>query len=167
MRLLVIRHAIAEDRETFAATGRDDASRPLTEEGKRKMRRAARGLRHLVAGIETLVASPLTRAQETAEIVRDEYGLERVETAPELEPDKPPGAVVEGLARYSGELVAIVGHDPQLSRLVTYLVAGVDRSGVELKKGGACLLEFDGHPRAATGELLWAVRPSLLRDLAG
>src|SRR6188474_746364 len=114
MRLLVIRHAIAEDRETFAATGRDDASRPLTEEGKRKMRRAARGLRHLVAGIETLVASPLTRAQETAEIVRDEYGLERVETAPELEPDKPPGAVVEGLARYSGELVAIVGHDPQL-----------------------------------------------------
>jgi phosphohistidine phosphatase len=167
MRLLVIRHAIAEDRETFAATGRDDASRPLTDEGKRKMRRAARGLRHLLPGIEMVVASPLTRAQETAEIVRDEYGLERIETAAELEPDRPLAVVVEGLARHSGELIAVVGHEPQLSRLVTFLVAGVDRSGVELKKGGACLIEFDGQPRAATGVLLWAVRPSTLRDLAG
>ena len=167
MRLVVIRHAIAEDRETFAATGRDDASRPLTDEGKRKMRRAARGLRHLLAEIETIVASPLTRAQETAEIVRDEYGLERVETAAELEPDRPIAAVVEALARYSGELIAIVGHEPQLSHLVTYLVSGVDRSGLELKKGGACLLEFDGHPRAGAGELLWAARPSMLRDFSG
>ena len=128
MRLLVIRHAIAEDRETFAATGRDDASRPLTDEGKRKMRRAARGLRHLLPGIEMVVASPLTRAQETAEIVRNEYGLERIETAAELEPDRPLAVVVEGLARHSGELIAVVGHEPQLSRLVTFLVAGVDRS---------------------------------------
>ena len=167
MRLVVIRHAIAEDRETFAATGRDDASRPLTDDGKRKMRRAARGLRHLLPALETIVASPLTRAHETAEIVRDEYGLQRIQTAPELEPDGPLAAVVEALARYSGELIAIVGHEPQLSRLVTFLVAGIDRSGLELKKGGVCLLEFDGHPRAGAGELLWAARPSMLRDLAG
>jgi phosphohistidine phosphatase len=131
------------------------------------MRRAARGLRHLLPGIEMVVASPLTRAQETAEIVRDEYGLERIETAAELEPDRPLAVVVEGLARHSGELIAVVGHEPQLSRLVTFLVAGVDRTGVELKKGGACLIEFDGQPRAATGVLLWAARPSTLRDLAG
>ena len=167
MRLVVIRHAIAEDRETFAATGRDDASRPLTDVGRRKMRRAARGLRHLLPAIETIVASPLTRARETAEIVRDEYELQRIETAVELEPEQPLAAVVEGLARYSGDLIAIVGHEPQLSRLVTFLVAGIDRSALELKKGGACLLEFDGHPRAGAGVVLWAVRPSMLRDLAG
>ena len=167
MRLLVVRHAIAEDRETFGATGRDDASRPLTDGGKRKMNRAARGLRHLVPTIDALVASPLTRAQETAEIIREAYNLDRVETAAELEPDRPLGDVLAGLARYSGELVTVVGHEPQLSRLVTYLVAGVDRSGVELKKGGACLLEFDGRLRAGGGELLWALRPANLRDLAG
>jgi phosphohistidine phosphatase len=64
-------------------------------------------------------------------------------------------------------VVAIVGHEPQLSRLVTYLVAGVDRSAVEVKKGGACLLEFEMLPKAGAGELIWAVRPSMLRDLSG
>jgi phosphohistidine phosphatase len=167
MLLLVIRHAIAEDRETFAAAGRDDALRPLTEQGRRKMRRAARGLRRLVPTIDTLVTSGLTRAQETAAIVRDEYQITRVETAPELEPERPVSGVITGLTRYTGELVAIVGHEPQLSRLVTYLVSGVDRSGVALKKGGACLLEFDGTAKPAGGELLWAVRPGILRDLAG
>ena len=167
MRLLVIRHAIAEDREVFAATGRDDASRPLTNGGKRKMRRAARGLRCLVPGIDALVASPLVRAQETAEIVREAYAMDRVDTAAELEPQRSLDEVIAGLARFQGDLVAIVGHEPQLSRLITYSLAGIDRSSVQLKKGGACLLEFDGHARANAGELLWAVRPSTLRDLAG
>jgi len=167
MRLVVIRHAIAEDRDTFAATGRDDASRPLTDEGKRKMRRTARGLRRLIPRIETIVASPLTRARETAEIVRDEYGMERVETAVELEPECPLADVVAALARYPADLAAVVGHEPQLSRLVTYLVSGVDRSGLELKKGGACLIEFDDRPSSAAGQMLWALRPSTLRDLAG
>jgi phosphohistidine phosphatase SixA len=36
--LLVIRHAIAEDREVFAGTGKDDSLRPLTDRG-RGMRR--------------------------------------------------------------------------------------------------------------------------------
>ena len=167
MRLLVIRHAIAGDREAFAATGRDDASRPLTNGGKRKMRRAARGLRCLVPRIDALVASPLVRAQETAEIVRDVYAMDRVDTAAELEPERALDEVTAGLARFEDEVVAIVGHEPQLSRLITYLLAGVDRSGVQLKKGGACLLEFDDRPHANAGELLWLVRPSILRDLAG
>jgi len=167
MRLLVIRHAIAEDREAFAATGRDDASRPLTNGGKRKMRRAARGLRGLVPSIDALVASPLVRAQETAEIVRGAYRMDRTDTAAELEPQRSLDEVMVGLERFQSDVVAIVGHEPQLSRLITYLLAGIDRSSVQLKKGGACLLEFDGRARANAGELLWAVRPSMLRDLAG
>jgi pimeloyl-ACP methyl ester carboxylesterase len=52
MQLLVIRHAIAEDRDAFAASGRDDSERPLTESGRDKMRRVARGLRELVPRID-------------------------------------------------------------------------------------------------------------------
>ena len=167
MRLVVIRHAIAEDPGTFAATGRDDASRPLTDEGKRKMRRTARGLRRLIPGIETVVASPLKRARDTAEIVSDEYELGRVETAVELEPERPLEEVVAALARFPADLVAVVGHEPQLSRLVTYLLSGVDRSGIEFKKGGATLLQFEDRPRPGAGQMLWSLRPSTLRDLAG
>ena len=167
MELLIVRHAIAEDREVFAATGREDGLRPLTAEGTRKMKRTARGLREVVPNIDLLISSPFTRANETAEILRREYDLDRVETARELEP----GTALDDVATWLGQLdqnvVAIVGHEPQLGCLVTYLVTSSERSGVELKKGGACLIEFDGKPRAGRGRLLWAIPPGILRDLAG
>jgi phosphohistidine phosphatase len=167
VQLLVVRHAIAEDREVFAASGRDDALRPLTAEGTRKMKRTARGIRAILPGIDTLVSSPLTRASETAEILRREYELDRVETARELEPGTPLDEVVSWLGRLDKGVVAIVGHEPQLGRLVTYLTSGSDHSGVEVKKGGACLIEFDGRPEVANGRLIWAISPGILRDLAG
>src|SRR5215510_9395412 len=87
MQLLLIRHARAEDRETFAATGQPDSKRPLTGKGIRRMKKAARGLRSLVPSIDLLVSSPLRRAVETARIIADVYGgircIERDELAPE------------------------------------------------------------------------------------
>ena len=167
MDLLVVRHAIAEDREAFAASGRDDALRPLTAAGVRKMRRAARGLRELVPSIDALVSSPLTRAHETAEIVRRAYELDQVEVALPLQPGTSRDDVVAWLARFDRGTVAIVGHEPQLGQLVTYLVSGCDGSGMDIKKGGVCLLEFDGSPQAGKGRLVWSIPPRVLRDLAG
>ena len=167
MKLLVIRHAIAEDREAHAASGHDDALRPLTVQGARKMKRGARGLRQIVPAIDTLVSSPYTRAFETAEIVRREYGMDRVETSRALEPTVAVADAITALQSVQGDVVAIVGHEPQLSRLVTYLISGLDQSAVELKKGSACLVEFEGLPRAGGGTLMWSIRPAVLRDLAG
>jgi len=74
---------------------------------------------------------------------------------------------VSWLGRLDNGVVTIVGHEPQLGRLVTYLITGSNHSGVELKKGGACLIEFDAKPEAARGRLIWAIAPGILRDLAG
>ena len=167
MKLLVVRHAIAEDREAYAASGHDDALRPLTEQGARKMKRGARGLRQLVPAIDTLVSSPFTRALDTAEVVRREYGMERVETSRALEPTVAVADAVTALQSYSANVVAIFGHEPQLSRLVTYLVSGLDRSAIELKKGAACLIDFETALAAGGGTLMWSIRPRVLRDLAG
>ena len=167
MQLLVVRHAIAEDREVFAATGREDALRPLTAEGTRKMKRTARGLRSIAPGIDVIVSSPFTRANETAEILRREYELDRIETARELEPSTPLDEAVRWLGRLDKGVVAIVGHEPQLGHLVTYLISGYEHAGVEFKKGGACLIEFDERPEVANGRLVWAISPGILRDLAG
>jgi phosphohistidine phosphatase len=167
VRLLIVRHAIAEDSEAFAASGGDDAVRPLTANGARKMRRTARGLHELVPSIDVLVASPLTRAQETAEIIRDEYAIERIETAEALQPQTALDDTVQWLTRYGEGVVAVVGHEPHLGRLVTYLIAGIDRPAVELKKGGASAIEFDGVPTRGAGTLVWSVPPGALRDLTG
>src|SRR5207244_3974272 len=86
MRLLVVRHAIAEDREAFARSHKDDSERPLTPEGRRKMERAAHGLKELVPELDVLAASPYKRAVETAEIIGGAYGALNVERVPELAP---------------------------------------------------------------------------------
>src|SRR3954471_22477455 len=110
MQLVVIRHAIAMEREEFAPTGRDDSLRPLTAKGEAKMKKAAAGLRELVPSIEVLAASPYARAQQTAQIVAAEYERVRVETTSSLEPESAMEEFTEWLRRQRGETVAVVGH---------------------------------------------------------
>ena len=70
--LYIMRHGIAVMRGV--TTVMDDAKRPLTPEGKEKMREIASGL--VRAGLEAdwIVSSPLVRAVETAEIVGEALG---------------------------------------------------------------------------------------------
>ena len=166
MRLLVIRHGIAEDRDAFAATGKPDELRPLTNEGRKKMRRAAAGLTEIVGRIDVLAASPLTRAAQTAEIVAMEYGEPPIETVDALAPDRRPDELLPWLrARDPGTVAAVVGHEPHLGFLVGWLLTGRNDSFVEMKKGGAALLQFDDAPTGGNALLRWSVPPKLLRML--
>ncbi|HEY7860005.1 MAG TPA: phosphohistidine phosphatase SixA [Gemmatimonadaceae bacterium] len=163
MQLLLIRHAIAEDREEFAASGRNDGERPLTKHGKRQMRRVAKGLRRTVKSIDVLGASPLVRAQQTAAIVAEAYGEIAVATVPSLAPESEPEAFADWLGRQRiAESVAAVGHDPHLGMLVTWLLAGRMEPRVDIEKGGAVLLDVKGAPRAGCATLLWALTPAML-----
>jgi phosphohistidine phosphatase len=162
MDLLVIRHAIAADPGGYA----DDAARPLTPEGKKKMRQIVRGLRSSVSTIDVLATSPLTRAVETAEIVSTEYeGIAPV-VVPALAPGHPPAAVAQWLdSQRRHDVVAVVGHEPGLSCLVSWLLAGSERSFIELKKGAICRLAFPGAVAAGSATLIWALAPSQLREI--
>jgi phosphohistidine phosphatase len=166
MHLLVIRHAIAEDRDSFSKTGQEDDLRPLTPEGRYKMVQCAEGLRTIAPKISLIATSPLTRARETAEIVAEEYGLDIHSTTDALRPKAPLEDFVEWIAEHDHPVVAVVGHEPQLSALVTWLISGVDDSHLELKKGGACFLAFKGAPKKCSGTLEWALHPNHLRKIA-
>jgi phosphohistidine phosphatase len=168
MNLVVVRHAIALDPGEYARDHPDDAGRPLTPEGERKMKRAARGLHTLVPELQLLATSPLTRARQTAEILAALYEPIAPLVVPVLAPGQPPAAVgrwLEHQRRY--DTVAIVGHEPGLSRTVSWLLAGTEGSILELKKGAACLLTIPDAVTAASATLLWALTPSQLRDLRG
>lgn len=167
MELLVIRHAIAEERDEFAASGRDDSQRPLTAEGRDKMRRVVAGLRSVVRRIDLLASSPYTRAMQTAEIVAEGYGIDEVRPVDVLVPDAPLHDVQSWLQRKSAaRVVAIVGHEPQLGALVTWLMSGLREGRVEMKKGGAAMLGFEGQPGPGVGTLRWLLTPGQLRELA-
>ena len=166
MNVLVIRHAIAEDRRRFAKTGQDDGLRPLTARGRRRMVEGVSGLRRAVPEIHVLATSPLTRAAQTAELVADKYrGVKAVEL-PQLAPDKPVRGVLRWLQdqRFDAT-VALVGHEPQLGVFASWMLTGLEESFVELKKGAACMLSLDEYVKAGRATLVWSLKPSQLRRL--
>jgi phosphohistidine phosphatase len=167
MQLLVVRHAIAEDREAFAATGGDDSERPLTAEGRRRFRKAARGLRELIPELDVLAASAFARAVQTADVLARLYGVGDVARLRELEPEASPASLLPWLRAQRGRaLVAVVGHEPHLSGLVAFLL-GASGGFLDLRKGGACLVDLGDDPRPGQAALRWLLTPGQLRKIAG
>ena len=63
--------------------------------------------------------------------------------------------------------VALVGHEPFLSRLASLLCAGGEAAlRMKLKKGGVVSIQIDGDVRAGSGCLIWSVTPKQLRVIA-
>ena len=62
--------------------------------------------------------------------------------------------------------VAVVGHEPHVGRLVTWLLTGSSESHVVFKKGGACLLDLGVRPSAGGALLHWLLTPGQLRAIA-
>ena len=159
MQLFLIRHALAED----AAPGQDDASREVTSEGAKKLKKVVRGLRALGIEFDRIVSSPWARAVQTAELLRPLCDRPPITTSLLTQP---PRAELLALIGEHGEDTAIVGHEPWLSELVAWLAFGDTRHGdaFMLKKGGVVWLEGSAVPG---GMMVRAVLPpKLLRELA-
>jgi phosphohistidine phosphatase len=166
VKLLIIRHGPAGDREEWEQTGKDDALRPLTAKGKKEVRKAAAGLVRVVPALDLVATSPWKRAMQTAEIVNKEYGVDLVEVE-QLTAEHRPEELDQWLAEQAErEAVALVGHEPHLGLLVGYLLTGKSASFVDLRKGGACLVELDDPSRPGTGCLEWLMTDRELRRLA-
>jgi phosphohistidine phosphatase len=132
------------------------------------MAQGARGLARVVPQIDLLASSPLVRARQTAVIVAEAYGGIAIEEVGALTSGAEPPAIVEWLRGTGASgTVAVVGHEPDLSWLVCYLLADSDNTFIELKKGAACLVTFSGEPEGGGGQLKWSLAPKHLRLLGG
>ncbi|MEA3245358.1 MAG: histidine phosphatase family protein [Gemmatimonadota bacterium] len=167
MQLLIVRHADAGDREEFAATGRPDADRPLSDKGRAQMRGVVKAVRALVPGGKLVVTSPYVRAAQTAELLVHAWPDAVVETTGALEPGARPEQLAEFLAAKGRQkVVAVVGHEPDLGALATWCMTGHDASRMAFKKAGACLLEFERGVTRGGGVLRWMMGPKQLAALA-
>lgn len=165
MNLLIIRHARAEDRSGSFSSKRD-ADRRLTDDGRKDMRKAAKGLHEVAPAIDALATSPLVRARETAEIVAKVFGLREVTELALLAPASEHEALIAWLTEHPADAtVAIVGHEPDLSSFASLLIGAGDRSSLALKKGACCLIEFNDKPGVGNGTLLWLLQPGQLRRI--
>src|SRR5512134_3534325 len=118
MQLLVIRHAIAMEREEWAKSGRPDSDRPLTDAGRRRMRKNARGLQRIAPHPQLVATSPWLRAADTARVVAETLGVERIETVDVMLPDRHPRALAAWLTERTAETIVVVGHEPHLGAVV-------------------------------------------------
>lgn len=155
MHLLIIRHAEAVELRDAAGA---DAARALTAAGRAQARALGRLLTRLLPTLDVLAASPLVRAQETAALVGEAFPAALPVTLPALAPGAPLTAVLDWLTAQEQAHLAVVGHEPDLTRLANVLLGGQDAPVAALEKGSACWLEFVSWPRPGRG-LLRALLP--------
>ena len=156
MELLVIRHAIAVPGSMLLA----DADRPLSPQGCERFTQAVMGLQRLGVRCDRLYHSPWLRAVETAALLGPVLAGETA-CSPTLA--RPPSQDL--LDALVGERVALVGHQPWLGELVTWLLTGVQSDGSEFafKRGGVAWLE--GRPQPGRMVLRAFLPPKVLRAL--
>ena len=162
MKVLLVRHAIAVDRDT---PGISDHLRPLTEEGAARFKKSVRALADMVT-VDSVLTSPLLRAKQTAEIlVRGFPGL----TLHEAEP-LGSGSRTEfeaTLARLpKNGTVAAVGHEPSVSEWTAEWLGSANPEAFAFKKGGFALIEFDARVEKGAGRLVFFLAPKVLKALS-
>jgi len=139
----------------------------LTAKGTRQMWDAAEGLFQLGVDIDEVISSPLTRAQQTAEILAETFGCQEVVQCGLLRPDSAPSATTTWLRRTpSASALMVVGHEPQLSYLIAHLTSGSTKPYTLLSKGSAALISFDGAAAEGRGELEWLLTRGMLRRIS-
>lgn len=168
MNLIVVRHAVAEERETFALKNKEDSLRPLTLKGKKRMEKMMGPLKAFIDDASLIVTSPYTRSLQTAEIIRKKFPRTKVAVAAELVPHSPPQAFIRWLRGQKSEVknIIVVGHEPQLSVFLSFLLASKNDSFVDLKKSGAACVELPSWEEIEEGhaQLLWLIQPKMFID---
>jgi phosphohistidine phosphatase len=162
MEVLFVRHAIAEERDS--AKWPDDRNRPLTRAGIRRFEKVAGHLRKIVPSVDGVWSSPLTRAWQTAKILEEKAGWPAPRELEALEPEAAPRAVLAFLREHEkSERVVLVGHEPSMHLTVSHLLVGSPEGvGLEMKKGGAVLIGFDGSVAAGAAMLYWLLPPRVV-----
>jgi phosphohistidine phosphatase len=170
MRLILVRHAKAFERD--ASAWPDDLRRPLTAEGRDEFVRAAKRLGRVERRVDQVLASPAVRTWQTAQLLAERAGWPEPERCDLLLPEgEATGATGERgptdwtqlLASYADDaVVAWVGHEPTLGRIVSWLLTtDPGRANIRFKKGSAVAVERD----RGMATLAWMVTPRLLRSL--
>jgi len=167
MDIFLLRHGPAVERGTRGFE--DDALRPLTPKGRRQTRKIAAALRKLCGKFDLILSSPFVRARQTADIVAAVLRLKpRLKFSNALAPGGPPAILLRQLAREkpAPEKILLVGHEPDLSRMVSLLAAGGASLQLDFKKGGLCKLEAEKLRAGQCAMLAWLLTPKQMKLMA-
>ncbi len=164
MKLYLLRHA-------EASPGKPDAFRKLSHKGIATLQKLADFTKEKsILHIEEIRHSPLIRAKQSAESFRNFLDLEvPLREVPLLEP-LDDFRITANILSHEEKNVLLVGHQPHLGMLASYLLTQNDRIDLfNFKKAGLMLLEKhiseDTEAEwASSWQLRWLIVPKLLKN---
>jgi phosphohistidine phosphatase len=155
MYLYFLRHGEAN----WPNWNKPDDARPLTDRGKKEMRKVAAFLKQLGLRLDQIITSPLPRAEQTARIAAEALGL-KVHEEDLLLSGFSTRELKRLIKKYPGESVMLVGHEPDFTDVISALTG----AQLKLSKGGLALVDADiGEGR---GRLLWLFPPKIAKAAA-
>lgn len=156
MRLWVLRHGQAE------AHAASDAQRNLTEQGREEVLSMVHRLQQQVPDV--ILASPYVRAQQTAQLVREQLQMRRaVVTVDWATPDDDPLALLDHLAERSESTILLVSHQPLVGQLLSLALHGHRQGYYPMPTAALACLDM-ALPAAGTAELLQLSNPASPSD---
>lgn len=158
MQIYLLRHGIAED----AAPGRPDSERPLTSEGREKLRRVLKRARSADCAPSVILSSPYKRALQTAAVAAEVLAYEHeVVKVPSLVPEGSPEDVWQEIRRRPNErAILLSSHEPLMSTMVTFLLDSPALL-VDMKKAALVRIECERLGPRPKGVLKWMLTPGV------
>lgn len=158
--LYLLRHA----KSSWKDPGLQDFDRPLNGRGREAAPLVGRLIRKRKLRVELLLSSPAARARQTAALVKESAGLtadlfydERI-----YEADAARLLDVVTQASESADALMLVGHNPGMEELLTFLTGEERRMQTAALACVALDVEKWSKVRAQAGRLEWLVRPKEL-----
>ena len=155
VRIHLLRHAHAGN--AFEWIGDDDL-RPLTDKVRRQCQRLGAFLEEHAVRPDVIGSSPTVRAAQTADIVAGLLGM-TVKSDQRLGEGFGKRELWALLDETGAREIMLVGHDPDFSTLLAYLI---DTAGIGMKKGAMATVDLHTKLGDGEGELRWLVPPDLL-----
>lgn len=154
--LFLIRHADAGDPSEWIGP---DADRPLSGKGVKQAARLAATILAAETALDEIRHSPSRRCVETATVLSAVLEVDAVSDERLL--DGPPIAQLSRMFDRKGiTRLALVGHEPNLSRLVTELSGA---AGIAVEKGSLIRIDLPNGIEVGAGRLTAIAPPSLFR----
>ncbi|HYV36381.1 MAG TPA: phosphohistidine phosphatase SixA [Gemmataceae bacterium] len=161
MELYVIRHA---DAAPLGENNIDvDEDRPLTPKGMEQTKLVAAGLQSKGVALQLILTSPLLRARQTAEGIAKAWtgSPPEIQVCDQLIPGKRPRKLARVLKQLEKGLVAIIGHEPDLSSWTAWMI-GSKKAHLSLAKAGVAHVSCENGMAKGGGTLVQLLTPDWL-----
>jgi len=149
MDIYLIRHGDAESGSGI----KTDFERQLTPQGVEILKKAAAGWKNTLKGFDYIISSPYKRAVQTAQIVAEAFNMtDKIVIENRMGCGARTDDVLNIANSIKAEIIAFVGHEPDLSNHVSELISG-NGCNVEFKKGMIAKISFGSKARFTKGVL--------------